>query len=97
MTENPSENLVITEETILPGGAPEFDESARAMQELRQDPKFMVAIHERQIERLVTVVEEMAQRLLDLEKKVQEVDFHARFPGADSPVPNLPHGPNARL
>jgi len=92
MTENPSENLVITEETILPGGAPEFDESARAMQELRQDPKFMVAIHERQIERLVSVVEEMAQRLLDLEKKVQDVEIAVRFPGADSPVPNLPRG-----
>ena len=95
MTENPSENLVITEETIIPGGAPEYDESAKAMQELRQDPKFMVAIHERQLERVVSVVEEMAQRLLDLEKKVQELDFHARFPGAgsDSPIANLPNGP----
>lgn len=92
MTEMPSENLVITEETVLPGGAPEFEESAKALAELKTDPKFMVAIHERQLERLVSVVEEMAQRLLELEKKVQDVELSVRFPGADSPVPNLPRG-----
>ena len=92
-----TENLVITEETTLEPAAPEFEDSARAMNDLRQDPKFMVAIHERQLDRMASIIEELAERLISLEAKVIELETATRFPHADSPVPNLPHGPNAKL
>ena len=92
-----TENLVITEETTVEPAAPEFEESARVMNELRDDPKFMVAIHERQLERMASIIEELAERLISLEAKVIEIETEARFPHAGSPVPNLPHGPNAKL
>lgn len=92
-----TENLVITEETTLEPAAPEFEDSARAMNDLRQDPKFMVSLHERQLDRMASVIEELAERLISLEAKVIELETASRFPHADSPVPNLPQGANARL
>ena len=92
-----TENLVITEETTLEPAAPEFEDSARAMNDLRQDPKFMVALHERQLDRMASVIEELAERLISLEAKVIELETSTRFPHSDSPVPNLPQGPNSRL
>ena len=89
-----TEPVVITEETTLVG-APEFEESARAMADLREDPKFMVAIHERQLERMASVIEEIAERLIGLEAKVMELETLTRFPSKDSPIPNLPHGPGS--
>jgi len=90
-----TENLVITEETTLEPAAPEFEDSARAMANLRDDPKFMVAIHERQLERMATIIEELAERLISLEAAVIELETVTRFPSKDSPVPNLPHGPGS--
>ena len=92
-----TENLVITEETTLEPVAPEFEESAKAMADLKQDPKFMVALHERQLDRIASVIEELAERLISLEAKVIELETATRFPHADSPVPNLPQGANAKL
>ena len=92
-----TENLVITEETTLEPAAPEFEESAKAMNELRQDPKFMVTLHERQLDRMASIIEELAERLISLEAKVIELETASRFPHADSPVPNLPQGANPRL
>jgi hypothetical protein len=86
MSETPFE---ITESTVVPG-APEYEDSARALESLASDPNYMIALHTRQIERLVTVVEEMAQRLLELEERINAVDELARFPGSDSPVLNEP-------
>ena len=57
----------------------------------------MVALHERQLDRMASVIEELAERLISLEAKVIELETATRFPHADSPVPNLPHGPNAKL
>ena len=88
-----TENLVITEDTVL--GVPEFEDSARAMNELKDDPKFMVAIHERQLDRMASVIEELAERLISLEAKVIELETATRFPQMDSPIPNLPHGPGS--
>ena len=90
-----SENLVITEETILEPAAPEFEDSVRAMNELREDPKFMVNLHERQLDRMASIIEELAERLIGLEAKVMELETLTRFPSKDSPVPNLPHGPGS--
>jgi len=42
--------------------------------EMLNDPKYAVHIHERQIERLTTLVEELATRLMALEKQVIPVD-----------------------
>ena len=92
-----TENLVITEETTLEPAAPEFEQSARAMADLKEDPKFMVSLHERQLDRMASVIEELAERLISLEAKVIELETATRFPHADSPVPNLPQGSNARL
>ena len=92
-----TENLVITEETTLEPAGPEFEESAKAMNDLRQDPKFMVTLHERQLDRMASIIEELAERLISLEAKVIELETATRFPHSDSPVPNLPHGPNSRL
>ena len=92
-----TENLVITEETTLEPAPVEFDRTAEAMGELKRNPEFMVAIHERQLERMASVIEELAERLISLEAKVIELETASRFPHSDSPVPNLPHGPNSRL
>ena len=86
MSETPFE---ITDSTVVPG-APEYEDSARALESLASDPNYMIALHTRQIERLVTVVEEMAQRLLELEERINAVDELARVPGSDSPVLNEP-------
>jgi len=88
-----TENLVITEDTVL--GVPEFEDSVRAMNELKDDPKFMVAIHERQLDRMASVIEELAERLISLEAKVIELETATRFPQTESPIPNLPHGPGS--
>ena len=92
-----TENLVITEETILEPAAPEFEDSARAMADLKEDPKFMVALHERQLDRMASIIEELVERLISLEAKVIQIETESRFPHADSPVPNLPVGGNPRL
>lgn len=86
MSETPFE---ITDSTVVPG-APEYEDSAKALESLASDPNYMLALHTRQIERIVTVVEEMAQRILELEERINAVDELARFPGADSPVLNEP-------
>ena len=87
--------MVITEETTIE--PPTFEESSRVMNELKEDPKFMVSLHERQLERMATVIEEMAERLISLEAKVIELETETRFPHSDSPVPNMPAGSNPRL
>jgi hypothetical protein len=89
MTETPFETFEITDTTIMPG-TPEYEESAKALDSLASDPNYMIALHTRQIERLVLVVEEMAQRLLELEERINSVDELARFPGSDSPILNEP-------
>jgi len=87
-----TEPVVITEETILPAGPPHFENSEHVMNQLKEDPKFAVVLHERQLERMALVIEEMAQRILDLEAKFTELETAVSFPRSDSPIPNLPQG-----
>ena len=87
--------MVITEETTIE--PPTFEESSRVMNELKEDPKFMVSLHERQLDRMASVIEEMAERLISLEAKVIELETETRFPHSDSPVPNMPIGSNPKL
>ena len=89
------DSMTITGETVIE--PPTFEDSSRAMNELKEDPKFMVSLHERQLERMAAVIEEMAERLISLEAKVIELETETRFPHSDSPVPNMPAGSNPRL
>ena len=47
---------------------------------LRQDPQFQLAVQEKQINKMAEIIEEMATRLVSLEKKVMDMDEEARFP-----------------
>ena len=47
---------------------------------LRQDPQFQLAVQEKQINKMAEIIEEMAVRLVSLEKKVMDMDEEARFP-----------------
>ena len=76
------------EETIEP---PVYEDSERAMKELKEDPRFMVVLHEKQLESMANVIEEIAQRLISLEAKVIELETTTRFP-SDSPTKNLSIG-----
>ena len=73
-----SENIIITEETTLDAVAPEA--SVETMNRLKNDMRFMVNMHERQLERVADLIEQMAQRIIALEEKVTELDNNVRFP-----------------
>jgi len=80
-----TEPVVITEETNLENiSTPEA--SVEVMNRLRSDTKFMVNMHERQLERIAQLIEEIAQRVIALEEKVIELDINVRFP--DNSVSN---------
>ena len=80
-----TEPVVITEETNLENiSTPEA--SIEVMNRLRSDTKFMVNMHERQLERIAQLIEEIAQRVIALEEKVMELDINVRFP--DNSVSN---------
>ena len=76
------------EETVEP---PVFKDSERAMKELKEDPRFMVVLHEKQLDSMATVIEEIAERLISLEAKVIDLETTMRFP-SDSPTKNLTIG-----
>ena len=40
----------------------------------------MVNMHERQLERVADLIEQMAQRIIALEERVTELDNNVRFP-----------------
>ena len=94
MTEKPELEKDAYGDIIEP---PVFEDSERAMKELKEDPRFMVVLHEKQLENMANVIEEIAQRLISLEAKVIELETETRFPHSDSPVPNLPIGSNPKL
>lgn len=73
-----SENIIITEETTLDAVAPEA--SVETMNRLKSDMRFMVNMHERQLERVADLIEQMAQRIIALEERVTELDNNVRFP-----------------
>ena len=68
-----------------------FEDSERAMKELKEDPRFMVVLHEKQLDNMATVIEEIAERLISLEAKVIDLETTMRFP-SDSPTKNLTIG-----
>ena len=88
MTEKPELEKDAYGDIIEP---PVFEDSERAMKELKEDPRFMVVLHEKQLENMANVIEEIAQRLISLEAKVMELETTMRFP-SDSPTKNLSIG-----
>ena len=47
---------------------------------LKKDAQFQLAVQEKQINKMAEIIEEMAVRLVSLEKKVMDMDEEARFP-----------------
>ena len=47
---------------------------------LKKDAQFQLAVQEKQINKMAEILEEMATRLVSLEKKVMDMDEEARFP-----------------
>lgn len=47
---------------------------------LKQDPQFQLAVQEKQLNKMAEILEEMATRLVSLEKKVMDMEHAARFP-----------------
>ena len=88
MTEKPELEKDAHGDIIEP---PVFEDSERAMKELKEDPRFMVVLHEKQLDSMANVIEEIAQRLISLEAKVIELETTTRFP-SDSPTKNLSIG-----
>jgi len=88
MTEKPELEKNAYGDVIEP---PMFEDSERAMKELKEDPRFMVVLHEKQLDNMATVIEEIAERLISLEAKVIDLETTMRFP-SDSPTKNLSIG-----
>jgi len=88
MTEKPELEKNAYGDVIEP---PIFEGSEHAMKELREDPRFMVVLHEKQLDNMATVIEEIAERLISLEAKVIDLETTMRFP-SDSPTKNLSIG-----
>ena len=88
MTEKPELEKDAYGDIIEP---PVFEDSERAMKELKEDPRFMVVLHEKQLDSMATVIEEIAERLISLEAKVIDLETTMRFP-SDSPTKNLTIG-----
>ena len=75
MTEKPELEKNAYGETIEPPVAPPTTHDINSVHnELLNDPHYAVHLHERQLERLTTFVEELAVRLIALEKQVIPVD-----------------------
>ena len=64
----------MTEKPELPVAPPTTHDINTVHNELLNDPHYAVHLHERQLERLTTFVEELAVRLIALEKQVIPVD-----------------------
>ena len=70
-----SENLVITEETVIGD---------------LNNPQFVLAVHEQQINKMADVIQEIAERLVSLEAKLIEVENLMRFPDGEHPLDKYP-------
>tara|TARA_Y100000748_G_scaffold296362_1_gene289095 strand:+ start:645 stop:893 length:249 start_codon:yes stop_codon:yes gene_type:complete len=55
------------------------DTSNDAHQQLLNDPKYAVHVHESQLKRIVEVLEEVSQRLIALEDKFIDLELSVRF------------------
>ena len=80
MTEKPElendygSNVDALVDSMSPVAPPTTHDINSVHNELLNDPHYAVHLHERQLERLTTFVEELAVRLIALEKQVIPVD-----------------------
>lgn len=58
--------------------------------ELLNDPHYAVHLHERQLERLTTFVEELAMRLIKLEEKITDMEEAASGYDPNNPIADYP-------
>ena len=65
---------------------------------LMEDPRYAVAIHEHQINKITEYLEEVVERLVSLEKKMldHEIEF-AHNPGGPDPNDPLANCPEVQL
>ena len=75
-----TENLVITEETVLED----------MNNPLKKDAQFQLAVQQQQINKMADVIQEIAERLVGLEAKVIELEGAMRFPDGADPLNNYP-------
>lgn len=47
---------------------------------LKRDPQFQLAVVEKQMNKMAEIIEEMAVRIVSLEKKVMDMEEETRFP-----------------
>ena len=80
----------MTEKPELENAPPSDLNPATVHNELLNDPHYAVHMHERQLERQSQVIEEIAERLISLEKKV--IDMEQAQMGVDdnNPIVNYP-------
>ena len=64
----------MTEKPELQNAPPSDLDPTTVHNELLNDPHYAVHLHERQLERLTTFVEELAMRLIKLEEHIHGVD-----------------------
>lgn len=65
-----------------------------AHQQLLENPKYAVHVHDRQIKRITELLEQLASRIVSLEDKLIDLDLNVRFnktPSPDGP-PEPPSG-----
>ena len=74
-----SENLVITEETVI----------GDLNNPLKKDPS-LCSQYEQQINKMADVIQEIAERLVSLEAKLIEVENLMRFPDGEHPLDKYP-------
>ncbi len=75
-----TENLVITEETVIED----------MNNPLKKDPQFQLAVQQQQINKMADVIQEVAERLVSLEAKLIEMDNLMRFPDGEHPLDKYP-------
>jgi hypothetical protein len=75
-----TENLVITEETVLED----------MNNPLKKDAQFQLAVQQQQINKMADVIQEIAERLVGLEAKVIELEGLMRFPDGENPLDKYP-------
>jgi|TARA_B100000700_G_C14644619_1_gene669069 hypothetical protein len=70
---------------LTPEGNYEEYTGDSAHKELLDNPKYAVHVHERQINRIIELLEEVAGRVVALEDKLLDLDLNVRFKNSTPP------------
>ena len=68
------------------------DPAHEAHLEMMKDPNYAVHIHEHQLNKIADMLEEIATRVISIEKKIMdhEVEFHTNLPDSNNPIQDYP-------